>query len=106
VATAKSIHPGNHMIKIETYPTSAWILQPSFKPIAVEMVKRKYDHGYPDWHAAVSGKAYHESNLHPTLEDAIAAGRAKIIRLEADLTKRRANVDKRIAALNKAGVKV
>lgn len=91
------------MLKITSYPTTAWVLQPSFKPVKVELVKREFAHSYPEYHATVTGKGYHENKLFPSKQVAIAAGRAEIEKMEADLAKRRTNLDKRIAALDKAG---
>lgn len=90
------------MLKITEYPTTAWVLQPSFKPVKVELVKRKFSLSSPEYHATVTGKPYNENDLFASKQDAIAAGRAEIEKMEADLAKRRTNLDKRIAALDKA----
>ncbi len=90
------------MLKITEYPTTAWVLQPGFKPVEVVLVKRGYDYSYPDWHVTAKGTGYHSDKLHATKREAIAAGRAEIEKMETDLAKRRANLDKRIAALDKA----
>jgi len=89
-------------MNITTYPTTAWRLLPSFKPAEVTLVRRQFDHSYPEWHATGKGPSYHSNRLHPTKHAAIAAGRTEVAKLEADLLKRRASLNKRIATLDKA----
>jgi len=51
------------MLKITSYPTKAWVLQPSFKPVEVEIVKSAYAHSYPGYHSTARGKFYGEAKL-------------------------------------------
>lgn len=88
--------------KKRTYPYQAWMLQPSFKPVEVTITKCAYAHSYSDWDELSTGRALHINFLHPTKAAAIAAGRAAVAKAEADLVKRRQNLDKKIAQLNKA----
>lgn len=86
-----------------TYPYKAWTLQPSFKPVEVELVKPYSDYGlYLRFDCTSKGKPYSISELHPTKEAAIAAGREKVKEQQADLAKRQERLNKRIAALDKA----
>jgi hypothetical protein len=84
------------------YPYNAWMLQPSFKPVEVRVVKRAYLHSYHEYDELESGKTVHINNLYPTKAAAIAYGRQQVEKTEADLVKRRENLNKKIAALNKA----
>lgn len=84
------------------YPRQAWMLQPSFKPVEVTVVKRPYPHSYPDLDELSTGKTEHIESLYPTKAAAIAAGREAVAKAEADLLKRRANLDKKIKSLDKA----
>lgn len=82
-----------------TYPYKAWTLQPSFKPVEVELTERHYG---KDWDQTANRKGYHVSTLHPTKEAAIAYGRAEVERIQADLDKRTENLRKKRTALNLA----
>lgn len=85
------------------YPRTVWVLQPSFKPVAVEVVKPYHSWGNED-HGDITekGKRYGVQQMHETKEQAIAVGRAEIERLRADIAKRTETMCKRIAALDKA----
>lgn len=87
-----------------TYPYKAWTLQPSYKPVEVEIVKPSYPHSaiYADWDDTQSGKSYHVHMLHPTKEAAIAFGRSEIERQRKALAERHEKLDKKVAALDKA----
>ncbi len=82
-----------------TYPYTAWVIQPSGKPVEVELVERAFDHYHPDWDRASSGKSYHVGYLHPTKEKAIDAG---LITLDAQ----QAKLDKQQSTLNKKRAKL
>jgi len=90
------------MVEITEYPATAWVLQPSFKPVEVTLTRRLHEHGYQGWHATAKGQPHHQDKLHATKHEAITVGRAQVATLEADLVKRRASLNKRIAALDKA----
>lgn len=84
------------------YPRTVWVLMPSFKPMAVEVVK-KYGSPYHDYgDLTAKGKCYAVAAMHDSKEEAIARGRDKIRILRADLAKRTETMNKRIAALDKA----
>lgn len=84
------------------YPYKAWVLQPSFKPVEVTLVKSAYTHSYTDWDETDKGKSIHIQLLHPSKAAAIAAGRQQLIAQADDLAKRKERLDKRCAALDKA----
>lgn len=85
------------------YPREAWVLLPSFKPKAVTIIK-PYGamSSLEGWDVADTGKHYHIDQLHASKGAAVAAGRAKIEVLTADIAKRQDTLSKRIAALDKA----
>lgn len=85
------------------YPRTVWVLQPSFKPVAVTVVK-SYDSWSSDDYGDITekGKIYAISAMHETKEEAIRIGRCEIERQHADITKRTEAMNKRIAALDKA----
>lgn len=84
-----------------TYPYTAWTLQPSFKPVEVQIV-RNY-HG--TWEQTDSGKTIMAAALFPTKEAAIADGWKRVEEMQAALDKRTENLRKKRAALNKAAGK-
>lgn len=85
------------------YPRQAWMLMPSFKPVEVTVTAKAYkSDDYSDWDRLSSGKSVHFECLYKTQADAIAVGREQVAKAEADLLKRRANLDKKIKALDKA----
>jgi hypothetical protein len=84
------------------YPRTVWVLMPSFKPMAVEVVSA-YGVSYYDYgDVTAKGKRYAVAAMHETREQAIATGRYEIERLRADIAKRTETMNKRIAALDKA----
>lgn len=83
------------------YPYTAWVLLPSFKPVQVTLVE-KNPYSFGDWDRTETGKAYYTKDLHTTKAEAITDGQRQIAKAESDLTKRRANLDKKIVALMKA----
>lgn len=84
------------------YPRTVWVLMPSFKPMAVEVVK-KYGSPYHDYgDLTAKGKCCAVGAMYDTQEQAIAFGRAEVERQRADIAKRTDNMNKRIAALDKA----
>lgn len=80
------------------YPYLAWVLQPSFKPVQVEIVA---DYS-GEWVKSSKGKPYHKGYLFPTKEAAIADGWKRLGAQEADLQLKLDNIAKRKAALTKA----
>jgi hypothetical protein len=85
-----------------TYPYKAWALQPSFKPVEVEIVKAWTDR---NWVQAQNGKLHREEALFPTKEAAIAYGWEQVARIQQDLDKRTENLRKKCLALNKAAAR-
>lgn len=84
------------------YPRTVWVLMPSFKPMEVEVVS-DYGVSYHDYgDVTAKGKVYAPAAMHETKKKAIAAGRAEVERVRADIAKRTDNMNKRIAALDKA----
>lgn len=90
-----------------TYPYKAWTLQPSFKPIEVELTAPAWPNStvYPDWDTTTKGKHYHINGLFPSKEEAIAHGWKEIERIQADLDKRNETLRKKRAVLNQAAGK-
>lgn len=85
-----------------TYPYIAWTLQPSFKPVQVEIVQMVsfWMSEFDD--CSRNGKCHHLKDLFPTKADAIAAGRERLAAQQAKLDKMQIRLDKRRAALDKA----
>lgn len=84
------------------YPRTVWVLHPSFKPVAVEVVK-KYGSPYHDYgDLTEKGKCYSVAAMHETKAEAIQVGRWEVERLRADIAKRTETMNKRIAALDKS----
>lgn len=82
------------------FPYNAWVLQPSFKPKEVTFTEK---HWYGDRrHRSGTGKVYPVSEIYPTKQAAIAAGREQLEKQREDLLKRQERIDKRAAALDKA----
>ncbi len=84
------------------YPRQAWVLQPSFKPKEVTIVRPYSSASWDEWDVAEGGKSYHKDSLFPTMAEAIAYGREQVEKQRADIAKRQATLEKRIAALDKA----
>lgn len=86
-----------------TYPRDVWVLMPSFAPKKITVVKRYLSYSMTDYgDLTEKGKLYPVEDMHPTIDAAIVAGRAKIAALQADIAKRQETLNKRIAALDKA----
>lgn len=81
-----------------TFPYTAWVLMPSFRPAEVTFVKTRFG----EWHATESGKPYHPSVIHQTKAAAIAWGLAALAKQQADIDKKQQNLNKRRAVLEKA----
>lgn len=81
------------------YPYQAWVVSPAYVVKEVTIIGSTYSNG---WDRTDTGKSYHINALHVSKKAAIAAGRAEVVKAEADLVKRRQNLDKKIAQLNKA----
>jgi hypothetical protein len=82
-----------------TYPYKAWVLQPTFKPIEVEL-QRHYSQGL--WDQTASGKLYHVRDLFPTQQEAIEHGWKEIERMQEALDKKAEGLRKKRSALNTA----
>ena len=84
------------------YPRTIWVLTPSFKPKAVEVVQvyRSFREDYGDQTA--TGKCYLPSDMFDSQADAIANGRARVKRMAADLQKKQESLKKKIEVLDKA----
>ena len=81
-----------------TFPYTAWVLMPSFKPVEVTFVEEKW----ASWHATDQRKIYGVNNIHPTKAAAIAWGLADLAKQQAAIDKKQQNLNKRRAALDKA----
>ena len=87
------------------FPYSAWKLSPSFKPteVVIESAyegnwgKKEVTHLISD-----SGRYYPVGDIYATRADAIAGGRKRLEEQEADIAKKVANITKKRAALDKA----
>lgn len=86
------------------YPRQAWVLLPSFKPKEVTIIEKAHPYSsmFSDWDKAEGGKTYHVDKLHPSITAAIADGREQVKKMAADIAKRQASMEKRIASLDKA----
>ncbi|TKD30029.1 hypothetical protein [Azotobacter chroococcum] len=82
----------------KTYPYTAWVLLPSFKP-KLETFVCHASYGHEE---VQTGKWYLPDAIYETKAKAIAAGREKIKTQLADLEKRREKLNKKIASLDKA----
>lgn len=86
-----------------TYPYTAWVLQPSFKPKQVELTRAYGSWGTAsDYDSTSTGKPYHLSELLISQKDAIAAGRQALERQRIDLDKKLVSLAKKQEALDKA----
>lgn len=86
-----------------TYPRQAWVLQPSFRPKEVTLVRRAFAYSPTDYgDTADTGKDYAPEDMFPTKADAIAEGKKRLDEQQAKLDKMQANLDKRRATLKKA----
>lgn len=90
------------MSESRIYPRQVWVLQPSMKPIEVTVVK-----GYSSWNRVdygditEKGKIYPLSDIFPTKDAAIQAGRDACKKAQADIDKRIENLRKKLAQLDK-----
>lgn len=82
-----------------TFPYTAWVLMPSFKPVEVRFVRKRYD---GSWHETAAGKIYRTENVHQDKAEAIAWGLADLAKQQAAINKKQQNLNKRRAALDKA----
>lgn len=78
-----------------TYPYTAWVLLPSFKPKSVELVKKykSYTADYGDLTEA--GKLYSLSELFPSKREAVEAGWLRVDKQKTDLDKKLESLKKR-----------
>lgn len=81
------------------YPFTAWTLQPSFKPVQVELIR---DTWYKGTHCTSKGAYKHDDDLFHTKREAIEEGHVRLAAQEADLAKRAEKIAKKRAALDKA----
>lgn len=84
-----------------TYPYKAWVLQPLFKPIEIELVSRAWIKPW-GWDMSTTHKAYDTKKMYPTKQSAINAGWDRVTWAQADLDKRATNLEKKRIALRKA----
>lgn len=85
------------------YPYTAWILQPSFKPKEVELVKHYTSFGDKDYgDETASGKVYRRDEIFSSKAEAIEEGWRRVEKQQADLEKRQESLDKKKTALTKA----
>ena len=85
-----------------TYPYTAWVLLPSFKPEQVTLVEKYDSYFYNTLDLTESRKRYDLAELHPTREAAIAVGREKLTNQQQDIDKQIENMKKKQTALDKA----
>lgn len=86
-----------------TYPYTAWVLQPSFKPKEVELVKHYTSFGGTDYgDETASKKVYRLDEIFASKADAIAEGWRRVEKQQSDLEKRQESLDKKKAALTKS----
>ena len=85
-----------------TYPYTAWVLLPSFKPKQVKLVGRYVSYG-PDYGDVTEDRQrYDIADIHPTPADAIAAGYARLAKQQKAIDKQVETMKKKKAALDKA----
>lgn len=86
-----------------TFPYTAWVLTPSFKPVAVTFVRFRYQcPSYGSLHETDAGKTYRTKNIHQTRAAAIVWGFTDLAEQQAAIDKKQQNLYKRRAALDKA----
>lgn len=91
------------MAKPTTYPYTAWVLQPSFKPKEVTFVERALAYGIEDYGCvSEAGKWYRRDQIHATKTDAIIFGHSEVRRMQDDLKKKLDSLEKKRDALAKA----
>ncbi|WP_349573065.1 hypothetical protein [Azotobacter salinestris] len=81
----------------KTYPYTAWVLMTSFKPKEVTIIQKR-----GSYEEASNGKWYSKLDLYKSKGEAIAAARKMIKEAQAGIDKRQENLNKKIAALDKA----
>lgn len=81
------------------FPFTAYTLTAGMNVKQVEVIGEHWWSGYADSRA---GLTYKWSDLHPTPQEAIAAGHAKLDEQRAKLQKQQANLEKRAANLEKS----
>ena len=85
------------------YPRKAWVLQPSFKPKEVELIKPYRSFGGADYgDLTAESKLYAASEMFDTMRAAVDEGWRRIEKQQADLDKKAANLAKRKKALQAA----
>ena len=91
------------MTKPTTYPYTAWVLQPSFKPKEVTFVKHCESWSGEDYGCeSESGRVYRRDAIHATKTDAITFGHAEVRRMQLALDKKQESLNKKREALTKA----
>lgn len=86
-----------------TYPRQAWVLQPSFRPKEITLVRKYSSYSSTDYgDESDTGKVYPPNAMFDTKADAIEAGHMRLNKQIATLDKQRIAIDKRAAALKKA----
>ena len=88
-----------------TYPRDIWVLTPSYAVKKVTVVGAYRSYSATDYGDLTStSKLYSSVQMHATKADAIAAGRASILKIQADIDKRLSNLHKKCDNLRKAAV--
>ncbi|OWT68065.1 MULTISPECIES: hypothetical protein [unclassified Achromobacter] len=84
-----------------SYPYTAWVLKPSFKPSETTFVEGYSSH---IWHGDISdaGKYYPQDKIYPTKAEAITHAEIMIQQQEEALIKKSVALEKRRAAITKA----
>ena len=91
------------MTKPTTYPYTAWVLQPSFKPKEVTFVKHYEGWSGEDYGCkSESGRVYRRVAIHATKTAAITFGNAEVRSMQLALDKKQGSLNKKREALTKA----
>lgn len=86
-----------------TYPYTAWVLTPSFKPKEVTLVRHYMAFGGQDYgDLTESGKMYGVTEMFPTKRAAVDEGWRRVGKQKADLDKKLIGIAKRRKALQEA----
>jgi hypothetical protein len=91
----------NEGIMSRSHPFTAWTLGGTFIPKQVKLICTT-GYSYKDWHVEQSGKAYHDSSLFETKEQAIASGESRLAEQEQKILKQQASIAKKRANLEKS----
>ena len=91
------------MTKPTTYPYTAWVLQPSFKPKEVTFVNHCEGWIGEDYGCeSEGGRVYRRDAIHATKTAAITFGTAEVRRMQLAIDKKQESLNKKREALAKA----